>query len=143
MRFACVSLVPLLHAFQLLLLLLLFLLRHRNTSTHELTIKHPSKPSATVSPPCDTQPSPPNEVVRRDHQWNYLDSPLNLIPIPRAPIPTFGEVTPRPQVWHREDTFFPVLRNGSITVHGPSNYLLRVSSTPNRITLEITVKVVE
>ncbi|KAL5104821.1 hypothetical protein TcWFU_000899 [Taenia crassiceps] len=70
---------------------------------------------------------PPNEVVRRDRQWNYLDSPLNLIPIPRAPTPTFGEVTPRPQVWHKGDAFFPVLPNGSITVHGPSNYILQVS----------------
>ncbi|VDK24324.1 unnamed protein product [Taenia asiatica] len=70
---------------------------------------------------------PSDEVVRRDRQWNYLDSPLNLIPIPHAPTPTFGEVTPRPQVWHRGDTFFPVLLNGNITVHGPSNYILQVS----------------
>lgn len=79
--------------------------------------------SAKVKPP--TYNVPPDEVVRRDREWNYLDSPLNQIPIPRAPTPTFGEVTPRPQVWHREDTFFPVLRNRNITVHGPSNYILQ------------------
>lgn len=83
---------------------------------------------------------PPTEVVRRDRQWNYLDSPLNLIPIPHAPTPTFGEVTPRPQMWHRGDTFFLVLPNGNITVHGPSNYILQVSSgTFTKASLQLEV----
>ncbi|VDL59172.1 unnamed protein product [Hymenolepis diminuta] len=66
-----------------------------------------------------------NEVYRNEKIWSYVDSPQNLIPIPRAPTPTFGQVVPKPQVWYKDDTFYEVLPTFSISVSGPSNYILK------------------
>lgn len=70
---------------------------------------------------------PVNEVYRNEKVWSYVDSPQNLIPIPRAPTPTFGQVVPKPQVWYKDDAFYEVLPTFSISVSGPSNYILKVS----------------
>ncbi|VUZ42667.1 unnamed protein product [Hymenolepis diminuta] len=76
-----------------------------------------------IKPP--TYNVPVNEVYRNEKIWSYVDSPQNLIPIPRAPTPTFGQVVPKPQVWYKDDTFYEVLPTFSISVSGPSNYILK------------------
>ncbi|VDD83424.1 unnamed protein product [Mesocestoides corti] len=79
----------------------------------------------TVKPP--TYNVPLDDLIRKGNEWIYRDSPLNVIPISRAPPPTFGQVTPRPRVWHRREAFYAIKTNLNFVFHGPSNYILQVS----------------
>nr|CDS33587.1 60S ribosomal protein L21 [Hymenolepis microstoma] len=78
---------------------------------------------------------PVDEISRNEKVWSYVDSPQNLIPIPRAPSPTFGQVVPKPQVWYKDEFFFKVSPTFNISTIGPSNYILsKAVSRYNRLT---------
>ncbi|VDO03645.1 unnamed protein product [Rodentolepis nana] len=69
--------------------------------------------------------SPVDDISWNEKVWAYVDSPQNLIPIPRAPTPTFGQVVPKPQVWHKDEVFFKLSPAFNISINGPSNYILK------------------
>ncbi|BHF76429.1 hypothetical protein SprV_0501952700 [Sparganum proliferum] len=57
--------------------------------------------------------------------WSFKDTYLHSIPIPHAPFPTFGEVTPRPAYWASSRIFYPLnFKDLQFNVDGPSNYIL-------------------
>ncbi|KAL7057591.1 hypothetical protein AAHC03_016622 [Spirometra sp. Aus1] len=81
-----------------------------------------------TSPPIAvTEPlnEPVDNIQLVNDVWSFKDIYLHSIPIPHAPFPTFGEVTPRPAYWASSRIFYPLnFKDLQFIVDGPSNYIL-------------------